>query len=166
MFKTVLTPLLFAVALFSTPAAASEPESPAPRARNVIHAELATMVMMNAVSLNYERLLSDHLALRVGYGASHVLAATQTKRAHGPLAMVAVFFGKRSRFELAAGASIVSATLDAPFDNHLGGSWYAVPNFELGYRYQHRAGGVVWRAGFALSSAFGAPFALGVGYAF
>ncbi|MCC6620277.1 MAG: hypothetical protein IT385_03430 [Deltaproteobacteria bacterium] len=148
------------VALLDGPDAQTEP------LRHVVHGELVTGIVTNAVTINYEHLLGEHVALRVGYGSSIVFAMTQVKKAHGPLAMLAFFVGDESKLEVALGASIVTASHDAPFDGHLGGSWWAVPNFEIGYRYQPRDGGLVVRAGFALSSAFGAPFTLGVGYAF
>jgi len=173
MSRPVIVSSVLVLAVFSGAAAA---RADAPRLAllerapepivHVIHGELVTGIITNAVTLNYEHLFGDHVALRIGYGSSMVAAVTQVKTAHGPLAMIVLFVGDESKLEVALGGSLVTASHDAPFGGHLDGSWYAVPNFEIGYRYQPRDGGLVMRAGFALSSAFGAPFTLGVGYAF
>ena len=140
---------------------------PGDMAPDLIHGELATGVVTNAVSLNYERRLTDFMSLRLGYGASVVLASTDTKSAHGPLAMLAfLFFGGPAHLEVALGTSVVTSNKVVHVGGHLGGDWYIVPNIFIGFRWQRPASGPVFRAGFAWTSAYGVPFAGSFGWSF
>jgi hypothetical protein len=80
-------------------------------------------------SLNIERLLSDHIALRAGWGVT------------GGLLMGSVLVGRGDHLlELACGPSFGKNN-----DNHFK---LLTLNFVCGYRYQEPRGGLLLRAGF------------------
>lgn len=134
---------------------------------HLLHVELVTGIVTNGISVDYERTIDPRLAVRVGYGASFVIAADDGVRsAHGPLVMLTSLWGRRAMFELAAGASLVTTRDDIPVGLPVAGSWHLVPNLAVGFRYQAKAVGPMFRVAFAWTSAYGVPCAFGVGWGF
>ncbi len=150
-------------------------------AMNLIQLEAATGAItgigLGALSVSYERLIGDHLSLRVGYG----LAGGQRNSfglgggdrawidAHGPYAMVHVLFGDTHKLELGAGVGIAFYERETTHPDRsvtLSDGTLITPQASIAYRYQPAEGGVFFRIGAMWTLAWGVPFGVGVGYAF
>lgn len=141
--------------------AAPEPES---SASHVLHVEVASLIVANAVSINYEFFFDPRFAFRIGYSASAVWAPTDSKSAHGPLVAFTYLHGRNHNFEATLGLSVVDAGgREPPVGGAIGAGWWVTPTAFVGYRYQQRSGGLVHRAGFGLTGGYGVGVTLGIG---
>ena len=125
-----------------------------PEPGNIVYAEIATVVLFGAVSVNYERVLHPHFSVRGGFGAGYALLGGAGL---GPQVMVNFFTrGPNSKFEVGAGASLIYRSAD----------WVPTPAFSIGYRLQQTRAGFFLRAGLAWSYWFGVPFQVSLGHSF
>lgn len=167
------------IAVGSTAGSESLPPPPLPNApessREAIYFEGATFFgLAGSLSVNYEHVFTDYLALRVGAGYAFAVfpflfyfLATQ---AGGVQAMVDFRFGGPSHFfELGIGASVMIASTVGVFMLAIPVSDVSVvpsPAVSISYVYHPADGGFFFRAGAIWSYAFGLPVGLSLGYAF
>lgn len=166
--RSVVPASLALLALLLVPGAARAQEAPAAVARNAYYLELGGNALI--YSINYERLLADRIAGRVG--AMFFGAAGEDSSA-GVLAapiMASYLWGEgNSRFETGAGILLVSGgiqNVEGYEDEDFSGT---VGTGTLGYRWQRPTGGFLFRAGvtpvFSLDG-IGPWFGVSFGYAF
>jgi hypothetical protein len=169
-FAATLTTALATAAALGSAAAAPETgvyAQPPEPVEHVVHVDLTTLALANGISINYEHMLHENLALRIGYSASAVWMLTDSKSAHGPLAALSAMFGDDHKLELTAGFAVVDAGgREPPIAEEIGDGWYVSPVAFVGYRHQPEAGGLVKRVGLGMTGGYGAFLTLGVGAAF
>lgn len=164
-----ITALVTSLLVVTSTVTASRAEAPVELepTRHAVYVELASGLVTNALTVSYDYRFADHFALRAGYGASLYFLPSGGGGAHGPLLMVSALLGEGTkRWEIGLGASLVRASNTPPFDLALGDDWYVVPNAFIGVRRHDPSGGFMFRAGIALSSAWGAPLSVAIGGAF
>ena len=129
-------------------------------AKNLIFAELATIIVIGNVSVNYERRLNESLSARVGVGVGYGVIFDSEIGGGGATGML-VFTTSRSasKFEAGLGVSYVSVGFSDP-DNHV------FPAITLGYRHQRPQGGFVFRVGANWTYLYGLPVQVSFGHAF
>ena len=166
--SVVSASLALLLGLLLAPGAARAQEAPAPAARNAFYLELGGNALL--YSINYDRLLTDRVAARVG---AMFLGAADEDSAAGvvgaPIMASYLWGGGSSRFETGVGILLVSGgieNVEGYEDEDFSG---AAGTATLGYRYQRPTGGFVFRAGvtpiFSLDG-IGPWFGVSFGYAF
>jgi len=125
---------------------AQAPEAPA--GRNAVFFEL--LGNGGLYSLNYERMLTDHLGLRIGYAAwnSPLLFEGSPPDRYRTLPVSASYLlgaGER-KLELGGGVTLGRGTLDRSFDTRRDFSFRSLTAI-VGYRSQPRQRGYLFRAG-------------------
>jgi hypothetical protein len=155
--------------------------APVDPAKNLLHAELATGAIggvgLAAFSVGYERMLTDNLSARVGFGVtggqrdSFGLGGGERHeiRGFGGYAMVNGLFGDTHKLEVGLGAAYGVATRktrDASYVVTEQDSEWLTPQASLAYRYQPAEGGFFFRVGAVWSLNWGTPLGLGAGWAF
>ena len=129
-----------------------------PEPRNIVYAEITTVLLLSAVSVNYERVLHQHFSVRGGFGAGYAIGAFGGTAGLGPQVMVNFFTrGPNSKFEVGAGASVIYQGRE---------DWITTPAFSIGYRLQQTRAGFFLRAGLAWSYRFGIPLQISLGHSF
>lgn len=104
-------------------------------------------------SVNYDRKLSDHAALRIGVGAwaaDDLFLGGEARKelVTVPVAASWLFGTGRGRLEVGAGVLLGRQTQDVPFEDGSTSSAFASLTGTIGYRYQPAAPGFIFRAGF------------------
>ena len=125
------------------------------QARNVVYAEVSTILLHSGASINYERFLHDHFSIRAGLGQAWIF---NLPFAFGPQLMVNFFTKKTHKFELGAGANVLAS--------YFGGEPQWWPAFSVGYRLQQQRAGFFLRAGLAWTYGYGLPFQISMGHSF
>jgi hypothetical protein len=163
--------LASAFASIALPLAAQSAGTPAiepPAAKNAFYVELGGNGIF--YSVNYDRLITPHVAARAGVMLFRAEdnASNSVAVAVAPVVVSYLFGEGNSHFEAGVGVGLATASIDhvdfgEDFDQTLYGTGV------LGYRYQPRTGGVVFRAG--LTPVFNAEnfapwIGVSVGYAF
>lgn len=139
------------------------------RATHGLYLEAATALFANGVSVNYDHRFDDHFGVRLGYSGSMFLFGVTGGGgvAHGPLVMGTFVAGTGPvRFEADLGFSIVEASDTTPFEMHLGGDLFFVPNAFVGVRISPVEGGFLFRAGATLTGAWAAGTSIAFGATF
>ncbi|MBI5325540.1 MAG: hypothetical protein HZB41_09780 [Ignavibacteriae bacterium] len=131
---------------------------------NNIYLDAGSVLLSSYVNLNYERLLSNIICIRLGYGLGYRIQNI----ADGPtiygetinLLMCLLLFEGNSKFEIGFGGGYFHE-----LDNfrHLANKF--VYSFCIGYRYQPQYGGILFRSGFSLINP-GLGFNISIGYTF
>ncbi|MES1245727.1 MAG: hypothetical protein ABUT39_29240 [Acidobacteriota bacterium] len=129
-----------------SPCVAQDPATPA--ARNAVFVEL--LGNGGVYSLNYERMLTDHLGLRVGYAAWDsplLFEGTPPDRYRTvPVTMSYLLGNGERKLELGGGVTFGQGTLDRSFDTRRDFSFHNLTAI-VGYRSQPRDGGYLFRVG-------------------
>lgn len=128
-----------------------------PEPRNIVYAEIATVLLASAVSVNYERVLHQHFSVRGGFGAGYAFFVFGGSVGLGPQVMVNFFTRGPNKFEVGAGANVIYRGRD---------DWVLTPAFSIGYRLQQTRAGFFLRAGLAWSYRFGIPLQISLGHSF
>jgi hypothetical protein len=145
--------------------------------KNVLYVEYAGLVLMGNVSVNYERIISNNLWLRVGWGYGYGnLGPSELylprSAGTGPIVMLNLMNKGSDKIEIGIGAYYVRSLTDAAVltlwhkqtVSHPVGTWKLCPNICLGYRYQSDDG-KIFRIG-ASANEFGFPIYISGGRAF
>jgi hypothetical protein len=153
--RLALAALFALLAVGSASAQEARPDSAlVGRARNAVYVELIGNGLL--YSVNYDRMLTDHLSARVG--ASYLGARTDTESASLATfpVMINYLTGARSNhhFEAGAGVTLLTASAEDLDDFEEAGFDGIAGTATLGYRYQRPQGGFVFRSG--LTPFFGA----------
>ena len=137
------------------------------QAKNALYVELATLIFTGAASINYERILTDNVSLRVGYGVAGAFFVVGTASGNGPQVMAHFFFGEgTAKFELGAGAAFMfSEATEFIFDTSAD-ELLIFPSIALGLRLQPYDGGFFGRFGTAWTYGYGIGFVAGLGAVF
>lgn len=146
------TSLIAAAALLSlagTPTCAAQAEGAPPM--NSVYLEL--LGNGGLYSVNYDRKLSDHAAVRIGVGAwtgDDLLLGSEAKKelVTVPIGAAWLFGSGRGRLEVGAGVLVGRQSQDIPFEDGSTSSGFASLTGTIGYRYQPATPGFVFRAGF------------------
>ena len=78
--------------------------------RNIVYAEIVTLLAFSAVSVNYERVLHQHFSVRGGFGAGYAICCFGRGYGDtglGPQVMVNFFTRGANKFEVGAGANVI-----------------------------------------------------------
>jgi hypothetical protein len=144
-----------------------------PAARNTVYLEIATMLFVGGASINYERVLTQHLSIRTGLGTGYYadFGDKVTKTAVGDMVMLNYLIGGGDyHFEAGAGASLMyfkdgftGGDLWAPVSP---GQWNVMPAVAIGYRYQQRDGGFFFRVGITYAYFMVTPVQFSFGHTF
>jgi hypothetical protein len=138
--------LLVALLAGGSPCFAQVPEAPA--ARNAVFVEL--LGNGGLYSFNYERMLNDHLGLRVGYAAWDsplFFGGTAPDRYKTVPVTMSYLLGRGERkLELGGGVTFGQGTLDRSSGTGREFSFRTLTAI-VGYRSQPREGGYLFRAG-------------------
>lgn len=78
-----------------------------PEPRNIVYAEVVTVLLASAVSVNYERVLHQHFSVRGGFGAGYAIGPFSGTAGLGPQVMVNFFTRGPHKFEVGAGAAVI-----------------------------------------------------------
>lgn len=118
---------------------------------NIIYFDLSTLVIMGSISANYERILSDNFSLRGGIGFAYF-----TDKIYFPTMLMCNFLTKgENKFEIGLGGSLITENYNP-----------IKPAFSVGYRYQDKNDGFVFRTGLSWVFYYGMGFHLSLGKAF
>ena len=166
--------MISALALFMLFSAGTAPTPievapPGHFARVAITGDLTSIFFINSLGVSVSYRLFEPLALSATVGGGVVLRfGSPVTYFAGQLMVHGLFGGVRHFFEIAAGASLTGGDefpiFMRPFMLNRGLA--LLPAAFLGYRYQPRAGGVVYRGGLALNFGFSVGTAFSMGYAF
>ncbi len=144
-----------------------------PAARNTVYVEVATMLFVGGVSINYERVLTRQFSLRTGLGTGYYadFGGGVTKTAVGTLVMLNYLPSERDyKFEAGIGLSLLYFKDGFPGGDLLGrvdpGSLSVMPAIAIGYRYQQRDGGFFFRVGITYTYFMLTPLQVSFGYTF
>ena len=132
------------------------------------------MIYFGSVSVNYERMITEHLAFRtgLGYGLAFSFSGKGGTSAIGSVVMLHYLTsGSNHKLEAGAGASVVYLVDDCCGYYALGfqfdhGELSLVPAIALGYRYQQQGGGFFFRAGVTYTYFMGTPIQISAGLTF
>jgi hypothetical protein len=146
-------------------------------ATNIVYGEVATMVFWTWGSVNYERMLNERSSVRIGVGGGYFsVPAERAISGYGATVMYNYFpIGVEHRLELGIGVAIANTTgpsVDLPpvyasfsdIPPELTRLWWYGPAVSIGYRYQPRDGGFLFRVGATLVNLFGFPLQVSLGY--
>jgi len=163
--------LASAFACIALPHAAQSAGPPAldpPMAKNAFYVELGGNGIF--YSVNFDRLLTPHVAARAGlmFFRAEDEVSNSVAVVVAPVVVSYLFGEGNSHFEAGLGAGLATASIDdVDWDEDFGQTVYGTG--VLGYRYQPKTGGVVFRAGLTpvfTSNDFAPWVGVSVGYAF
>ena len=141
---------------------------------NTVYLELFGNALVG--SINYDRMVTDNVSVRVGYGAINVTSTTEgTLTEEVGITMIPIignYLRGEGSHKLEVGGGIVMITVDYTGSmedlNFSIGAEGSVFTGNVGYRYQKPDGGIFFKA--SLCSFFGDElvpwFGLGLGYSF
>lgn len=112
-------------------------------------------------SINYDRMFSENVGGRIGFTYFPAVSAifTSTEDIFVVPLLLNVFVGDGdSRLELGAGIVYAQATLSTIFSDQKEDASGMAETITIGYRYQERTGGLVFRIGFTPFFRFGEGF--------
>jgi len=135
------------------------------RAKNVMYVEVASILYFGWGTINYERIFTDNLSIRAGFGGGYAAQLDYPMlTGYGVLLMFNYFTkGPRHRFEAGIGVSMVQ--ISGNFDDYTWAKGRVVyPALSVSYRYQPREGGFFFRGGLTFHSAFGTPIQITIGH--
>jgi hypothetical protein len=173
----ILIASILALMIYVPPNAMSQSaptdDSLLPVARNTVYLEVATALLVGGVSINYERVLTQHFSIRTGLGTGYYadFGDKVTKTAVGNTVMLTYLLGKGDyHFEAGAGASLMYFKDGFTGGDYLAGvlpgQWGVMPAIALGYRYQQRDGGFFFRVGITYTYFMVTPVQVSVGHSF
>lgn len=133
-------------------------------AKNILYWETAYCGFAGSLSINYERVLSEHITLRLGAGSGMLMTIdSPTYGSVGGLVMVNYVTSGDHKFEAGAGGSLVE---DFELYQHRTHGIKPSPALSVGYRYQPSSGGFFFRAGASWAYHYGFPAQISLGYVF
>lgn len=133
--------------------------------KNIIYIDAASIIISSYVNANYELMLNPNLSVRFGAGIGYSTGGF-TGPSHnyqGISCMINFLPGKNiSKYELGIGVYYIKEEIE--YNNSEFKTKFGIA-FSVGYRYQNKYGGMIFRTGFS-SLGYGIGFHLSLGYAF